>query len=124
MCAATGSSRSDASTASRPRCPNIWRSSRHSKSAIPSLPRSARATTRSALPPMSRRMARDWFDQRDFPNPTIDPSSTADQEEQPMLNTATKAEAPADQALTDGFHLVIEALKLNGINTIYGVPGI
>ncbi len=27
-------------------------------------------------------------------------------------------------ALTDGFHLVIDALKLNGINTIYGVPGI
>src|SRR5215475_4309640 len=26
--------------------------------------------------------------------------------------------------LTDGFHLVIDALKLNGINTIYGVPGI
>ncbi len=26
--------------------------------------------------------------------------------------------------LTDGFHLVIDALKLNGINTIYGLPGI
>ena len=26
--------------------------------------------------------------------------------------------------LTDGFHLVIDALKLNGLNTIYGVPGI
>ena len=26
------------------------------------------------------------------------------------------------QALTDGFHLVIDALKLNDINTIYGVP--
>ena len=33
-------------------------------------------------------------------------------------------EADAQQELTDGFHLVIEALKLNGINTIYGVPGI
>ena len=30
----------------------------------------------------------------------------------------------AEQDLTDGFHLVIEALKLNGIDTIYGVPGI
>jgi oxalyl-CoA decarboxylase len=30
----------------------------------------------------------------------------------------------ADRKLTDGFHLVIDALKLNGINTIYGVPGI
>jgi len=35
---------------------------------------------------------------------------------------ATAAEA--EQELTDGFHLVIDALKLNGINTIYGVPGI
>ena len=26
--------------------------------------------------------------------------------------------------LTDGFNLVIDALKLNGLNTIYGVPGI
>ncbi len=26
--------------------------------------------------------------------------------------------------LTDGFHLVIEALKLNGIDTIFGLPGI
>ena len=40
-----------------------------------------------------------------------------------MLNTATKSEAPGtEQELTDGFHLVIDALKLNGINTIYGVP--
>ncbi|KIZ47530.1 MULTISPECIES: oxalyl-CoA decarboxylase [Rhodopseudomonas] len=28
------------------------------------------------------------------------------------------------QELTDGFHLVIAALKLNGLNTIYNVPGI
>jgi oxalyl-CoA decarboxylase len=28
------------------------------------------------------------------------------------------------QELTDGFRLVIDALKLNGLNTIYGVPGI
>ncbi|MFT5445770.1 MAG: oxalyl-CoA decarboxylase [Gammaproteobacteria bacterium] len=35
-------------------------------------------------------------------------------------------ESTADQAveLTDGFHLIIDALKLNGLNTIYGVPGI
>src|SRR5205085_3234735 len=29
-----------------------------------------------------------------------------------------------ERELTDGFHLVIDALKLNGLNTIYGVPGI
>jgi oxalyl-CoA decarboxylase len=30
----------------------------------------------------------------------------------------------SEQDLTDGFHLIIDALKLNGLNTIYGVPGI
>jgi oxalyl-CoA decarboxylase len=34
------------------------------------------------------------------------------------------ASAPDAQQLTDGFNLVIEALKLNGIDTIYGLPGI
>jgi oxalyl-CoA decarboxylase len=43
----------------------------------------------------------------------------------PMLNTASKTEATdAQQELTDGFHLIIDALKLNGLTTIYGVPGI
>lgn len=32
------------------------------------------------------------------------------------------AETP--QALTDGFHLLIDALKMNDVKTIYGVPGI
>jgi oxalyl-CoA decarboxylase len=31
---------------------------------------------------------------------------------------------PDVNSLTDGFHLLIDALKLNGIKTIYGVPGI
>ncbi len=30
----------------------------------------------------------------------------------------------APPSTTDGFHLVIDALKLNGLNTIYGLPGI
>jgi len=30
----------------------------------------------------------------------------------------------AQGALTDGFHLLIDAMKLNDLNTIYGVPGI
>jgi oxalyl-CoA decarboxylase len=39
--------------------------------------------------------------------------------------TATAPQGAAEtQDLTDGFHLVIDALKLNGINTIYNVPGI
>ncbi|HJV71461.1 oxalyl-CoA decarboxylase [Ideonella sp.] len=32
--------------------------------------------------------------------------------------------AEAIRAQTDGFHLVIDALKLNGIDTIFGLPGI
>ena len=32
--------------------------------------------------------------------------------------------AEETQDLTDGFHLLIDALKLNGFDTIYGVPGI
>src|SRR5262249_24476284 len=47
--------------------------------------------------------------------------------ESAMSDAATKAKpatAEAQQDLTDGFHLVIDALKLNGIKTIYGVPGI
>src|ERR1700693_2748005 len=38
--------------------------------------------------------------------------------------TETSTAEEAQQDLTDGFHLVIDALKLNGIYTIYGVPGI
>src|SRR5687768_8259429 len=50
-----------------------------------------------------------------------------------MAEVAAKAESlkfeatPDDdtsQALTDGFHLIIDALKLNGVKTIYAVPGI
>src|SRR4051794_38206515 len=37
---------------------------------------------------------------------------------------AAKSDVGAEQELTDGFHLIIDALKLNGLNTIYGVPGI
>src|SRR6186713_186782 len=46
--------------------------------------------------------------------------------ERHMADTATmpKPAAEAEQELTDGFHLIIDALKLNGLTTIYGVPGI
>ncbi len=37
---------------------------------------------------------------------------------------APEPTAEATQELTDGFHLVIDALKLNGVKTIYHVPGI
>src|SRR4030095_1312483 len=37
---------------------------------------------------------------------------------------ATAATDAAASPTTDGFHLVIDALKLNGIDTLYGLPGI
>jgi len=46
-------------------------------------------------------------------------ADTAVQEKKPAI-TAPEAE----RELTDGFHLIIDALKLNSLNTIYGVPGI
>ena len=53
--------------------------------------------------------------------------------ERTMLETATKPATPkiasggeidAQSQETDGFQLVIDALKLNGIDTIFGLPGI
>jgi oxalyl-CoA decarboxylase len=46
-----------------------------------------------------------------------------------MTQATTLKEQAAGKAdetpeLTDGFHLVIDALKLNGLTTVYGVPGI
>ncbi len=44
-----------------------------------------------------------------------------------MADTATQTRVEETEevgALTDGFHLVIDALKLNDIDTIYNVPGI
>jgi len=41
-----------------------------------------------------------------------------------MAEAAKKMDVADAQDLTDGFHLIIDALKLNGVKTIYGVPGI
>ncbi len=42
-----------------------------------------------------------------------------------MSDASVKATAAQEiENLTDGFHLVLDALKLNGLNTIYDVPGI
>jgi oxalyl-CoA decarboxylase len=41
-----------------------------------------------------------------------------------MPATVQGIDAGGEQELTDGFHLIIDALKLNGVTTIYGVPGI
>jgi oxalyl-CoA decarboxylase len=47
------------------------------------------------------------------------PLSTTQLSTSPPSTTAN-----ATQTLTDGFHLVVDALKLNGVSTIYGVVGI
>ena len=41
-----------------------------------------------------------------------------------MSGMAENATQGGDVQLTDGFHLLIDAMKLNGLETIYGVPGI
>ncbi len=41
----------------------------------------------------------------------------------PSASGQIVASAPSPE-MTDGFHLVIDALKLNGIDTIFGLPGI
>ncbi|MBS0524846.1 MAG: oxalyl-CoA decarboxylase [Proteobacteria bacterium] len=41
-----------------------------------------------------------------------------------MAEAALKTAPEKEEELTDGFNLIIDAMKLNGIQTIYGVPGI
>jgi oxalyl-CoA decarboxylase len=41
-----------------------------------------------------------------------------------MSQETLSAAADAERELTDGFHLLIDALRLNGLTTLYGVPGI
>ncbi len=42
-----------------------------------------------------------------------------------MGGTVTEPQVAVEvQAVTDGFHLVIDALRVNGIDTIFGLPGI
>lgn len=61
---------------------------------------------------------------------TIPPMITKDTKEETSMSDQAVAkmdnqDSDTDVAnLTDGFHLVVDALKLNDINTIYNVPGI
>ncbi|WP_137043351.1 oxalyl-CoA decarboxylase [Pseudolabrys sp. FHR47] len=41
-----------------------------------------------------------------------------------MAEAAVKQDAGDERELTDGFNLIIDALKLNGVKTLYAVPGI
>ena len=42
----------------------------------------------------------------------------------PKSATTPSAQAVSQAQETDGFQLVIDALKLNGVDTIFGLPGI
>lgn len=50
------------------------------------------------------------------------PRRTSDHDRPSTLETAATADVPTE--LTDGYHLVVDALKLNDVDTIYGVVGI
>ena len=52
------------------------------------------------------------------------PEATADALGQKTRDVDAAPTHELEPELTDGFHLVIDALKLNGVKTIYGVPGI
>src|SRR5713101_3425855 len=54
---------------------------------------------------------------------TVEPQVASGQDVKVVSSGQIVANAPA-QDVTDGFHLVIDALKLNGIDTIFGLPGI
>src|ERR687888_266498 len=51
-------------------------------------------------------------------------TTTAEETEQKATSAQTSAPSGVQAEETDGFHLVIDALKLNGIDTIFGLPGI
>ena len=54
-------------------------------------------------------------------------AATLESEKTKSSKTGSSATESGDNStaeLTDGFHLLIDALKLNELNTIYGVPGI
>jgi ribosomal protein S14 len=94
--------------------------SKRSRRATRCAPKRWCAITRSVLPSMSRNTRIIWTRTSDWERPMADAAVKEKRETTSIDANAAKAE----QELTDGFHLVIDALKLNGINTIYGVPGI
>src|SRR5512138_3874393 len=55
--------------------------------------------------------------------PAHNPLTARSRRESTMTDLSITATAHT-QETTDGFHLVIDALKLNGIDTIFGLPGI
>src|SRR2546426_6853593 len=54
---------------------------------------------------------------------TVEPQVASGQDVKVVSSGQVVANAQSRE-VTDGFHLVIDALKLNGIDTIFGLPGI
>src|SRR6202048_3393083 len=98
------------------------------KRATPSSPKSAHAITRWGWRPMSRRTARNSLRSKLHREDDAVVCARNDQGESGMSVTAAKSidsnKAEPERELTDGFNLMIDALKLNGLTTIYGEPGI
>ena len=53
-----------------------------------------------------------------------DPGVTGQASAQPAPSSSSQAAEARAPEVIDGFHLVIDVLKLNGIDTIFGLPGI
>ncbi|WP_375407941.1 oxalyl-CoA decarboxylase [uncultured Methylobacterium sp.] len=68
-------------------------------------------------------MDRNTVSEQELAASDVSTSTSPDNPSNPTNGPVT-VEAGAERDLTDGFHLVIDALKLNDITTIYGVPGI
>ena len=73
-------------------------------------------------------MARNFLARRNFAaeddENSSEPNDQGDEAHAEYRDQVRSTGHRAGADATDGFHLVIDALKLNGINTIYGVPGI
>src|SRR6058998_3865873 len=54
---------------------------------------------------------------------TVEPQVASGQDVKVVSSGQVVADAQSRE-VTDGFHLVVDALKLNGIDTIFGLPGI
>src|SRR5881398_113620 len=101
-------------------------SSRRWRRVTPPAPRSWYAHTRSALPSTWGNTLTTWTESGSIDSAREECARPKKIRESTMSDAAVqlKPSGEAEREMTDGFHLIIDALKLNGIKTIYGVPGI
>src|SRR3954468_19365398 len=124
-------------TAPSARSATTWRSSRPWSDATRRLPSASSASTRCGLASTSRSTSTSTEADPEQQNPEREgtmadtamkerqkPEATADALGQKTRDVDAAPTHGSEPELTDGFHLIIDALKLNGVKTIYGVPGI